>query len=188
MLLKRIYKKDDLERFQKEKDAVAADVRAAYPNSKEPILLEIIKEEWVKLQPPMLDYISLANTGTTPQQNFSTQLVTEGLQTGLMEMHDDELFFKVHPETLKYKIVRQPGRYCLHCSEKLADDQGGEMARLHVAMKHKGLPSPVASEPAGYVWITYFECVLDKAQHEKYRIKAKARAPFFPLKKEAAHG
>jgi len=116
-----------------------------------------------------IDYISLAHTGTSREQHFSTSLVTEMVTLGLMEIHDGELFFRVHPETLRYQIVREPGRYCLHCGEKLADDQNGELARLHIAMKHKGKASPDANNPAGYEAIHYFDCLLDEKQHAKYK-------------------
>ncbi len=136
------------------------------------------------LNPPPLDYLSLANTGANPEQNFSIQRVTEGLSAGLMRIDGDVLTLDVHPEPLRYTILRHPGRYCLHCGEKLGDDQGGAMARLHVAEKHAGVPSPDANTPAGYVWLLHFECVLDAGQHEKYRVKKKARAPHFPLRGE----
>src|SRR5688572_7623822 len=103
-----------------------------------------------------LNYISLANTGVSAEQNFSTQLVTKFLQEGIMEIDGDTLIFHVYPEALKYTIKRTPGRWCLHCGEKLQDDTGGEMARLHVAMKHAGIPSPSPSDPSGYVALNHF--------------------------------
>jgi hypothetical protein len=131
-----------------------------------------------------LDYISLANTGKTPNQNFSVKLVTEMLGKGLMEIHEDELIFHVHPEDLHYEIKRTPGRYCLHCSEKLADDASGALARLHVAQNHAGQESPDPSNPAGYVSLNHFECVLNPEQHKKFKIQEPARAPHFPMKEE----
>lgn len=129
-----------------------------------------------------IDYISLAHTGISREQHFSMGLVTEYVTLGLMEVHDGELFFKVHPETLRYEIKREPGRYCLHCGEKLGDDQGGELSRLHVAMKHKGKASPDASNPAGYEQIHYFDCVLDEKQHAKYKAMAGTVIHHFPEK------
>src|SRR5690242_10935448 len=87
-----------------------------------------------------LNYISLAHTGISPEQNFSTQLVTKFLQDGIMEIKGHTLTFHVYPEDLRYTIKRVPGRYCAHCGEKLSDDTGGELARLHVAQKHAGVP------------------------------------------------
>lgn len=159
MLLKRIYKKP--EGWEKQ-----------------------VNEKGECINPPPLDYLSLANTGVRPEQNFSVARVTEGLTAGLMRIDGDTLILDVHPEPLRYAIVRRPGRYCLHCGEKLGDDQGGAMARLHVAEKHAGTPSPDANTPSGYAALNHFECVLDSGQHEKYRVKNKARAPHFPLRGE----
>lgn len=134
--------------------------------------------------PPPLDYLSLSNSGVNPEQNFSIDLVTEGLTNGLMSIDDDVLTLNCHPEPLRYAIKRRPGRYCLHCSEKLGDDNGGTLARLHVAEKHAGKPSPDTGTPAGYVALNHFECVLDAEQHAKYRVKKKARALHFPIRGE----
>lgn len=188
MLLKRIYEEADLERYRQEKDAATQEAKEKLKDiDLSPDLLETFVRQMVdqkNIQPPKLDYISLANTGTTPEQNFSTTLVTEGLQSGLMEINDDELVFHVFPEDLIYTIKRTPGRYCLHCGEKLENDATGELARLHIAMKHAGVPSPIQSVPAGYEAINHFECVLDTNQHEKYRVKNPARAPYFPTKEK----
>lgn len=148
------------------------------------MLLKRIYKEPRDEQSPELDYLSLANTGTTPDQNFSVKLVTDMLGAGLMEIHDDELILRVHPEDLHYTIKRTPGRYCLHCGEKLQDDQSGQMARLHIAMKHAGVESPDPDNPAGYIALNHFECVLNAEQHEKFRVREPARAPHFPLKEE----
>lgn len=138
------------------------------------------------INPPPLEYVSLANTGVHPEQNFSIDLVTEGLTNGLMLIDDDVLTLDCHPEPLRYNIKRRPGRYCLHCGEKLGDDTGGALARLHVAEKHAGKTSPDASTPAGYVWLLHFECVLDAEQHEKYRVRPETKhlAPHFSMRGE----
>ena len=131
-----------------------------------------------------LDYLSLAHTGTHPEQNFSIKLVTEYLSSGLMQMLGNDLTLHCYPEPLFYRINRRPGAYCLHCGAQLPIENRGALARLHVAEKHAGRPSPVPGEPAGYVVLNHFECVLDAGQHEKYRLRPehKARAPHFPLK------
>lgn len=129
------------------------------------------------------DYISLAHTGIQAEQNFSVGLVTRGVSDGYIDVIGDTLTLKAVPENLGYAVRRQPGRYCLHCGEKMIDDDGGQMARLHVALRHKDAPAP-AGNPAGYEKINHFDCVLDADQHEKYRVKEKARAPNFPLRGE----
>lgn len=126
-----------------------------------------------------LDYISLAHTGIHAEQNFSVGLVTHGITEGWITIDGDTLKLRAVPEDLLYTIKRHPGRYCEHCGEKLTDDDSGEMARLHVAMHHKDAPAPQGN-PAGYVKINHFECVLAAEQHEKFCVKDKARAPQFP--------
>jgi len=179
MYMKKFYDEADLTRYEAEKKTVNEKTRAKYEAlgiADEDVLKIAIQKEVDKagIMPPKIDYISLADTGTMPKQYFSTWLVTEYLTLGLMEMQDDELFFNLYPETLRYTIKRRPGRYCLHCGEKLGDDQKGELARLHIATKHKGKPSPDNNEPAGYKNVTYFNVTLDPKQHEKYKAVAGA--------------
>lgn len=111
----------------------------------------------------------------------------KSLEDGTMELNENKLVYHVHPEDLVYEIKRRPGRYCLHCGEKLPEDEKGELARLHIAEKHNGAISPDPSTPAGYVNLKYFECVLDKKQHNKFKIKKAAAAPKFFLK-EVSNG
>lgn len=187
MYLKKHYKPENLAAYlaAKETETVLAKEKAAALGVNDPVLLESIVTTMVSdkhIPPPELDYIAVAHTGTSRKQNFSTSLVTEYVTLGLMEIHDGELFFKTHPETLRYKILRQPGRYCLHCGEKLSDDEKGELARLHVAMKHKGKTSPDVNQPSGYTSLTYFECELDEKQHEKYKAEPGTLMFEFPEK------
>lgn len=142
----------------------------------------LIKKIYKNPESGEVDYISLAHTGVSPEQNFSVQMVTDCLSAGFMQIEGDTLTFRVYPEDLCYTIKRRPGRYCLHCGEKLADDTGGALARLHIAEIHAGQVSPSASDPSGYVALNHFECVLNAEQHETYRVKAPARAPQFPMK------
>ena len=136
---------------------------------------------------PELNYISLAHTGTTPEQNFSVKLVTELVTKGIMEISGDELIFHVHPEDLHYEILRKPGRYCLQCGEKLPADISGELARLHVATEHAGELITDPSNPSGYVNLTWFECVLNEKQHKRFRKQGHPAVAHFPLK-EADNG
>lgn len=177
MELKRIYDPADLQRFQAEQAAALQEARAQITAMQIPAELQ---EEFASrmvqaraLRPPQVSGFQLGHTGVTSAQNFSTDFVTEMLQAGIMELHENQLGFHVSHEgkaiTLNYTILRTPGRYCLHCNEKLEGDEGGQMARLHVAQNHAGAASPDAEQPAGYVWLKHFECVLDKKQHAKYQ-------------------
>jgi hypothetical protein len=116
------------------------------------------------INPPPLDYVELKHTGANPEQNFSMGMVVDGLREGWMAFDGDELVLQVKPETLLYKVLRTPGRYCLVCRENLNDNsEGGEAAREHVKAKHAGAPL------GSYERINHYECVLDADQHKKYK-------------------
>lgn len=116
-----------------------------------------------------LDRILVEHTGTHEAQNFSTGLVVEGLKQGWMEISKGKLILKTDPEDLKYTILREPGRYCLHCQAKLPDDEKGELAQIHVLAEHPGAASPDPSTPAGYIKINAYECTLDPKQHARFK-------------------
>lgn len=139
-------------------------------------------------QPLELDYVSLANTGVEPQQNFSTGLIYAAIAEGWCTIGHGKLTLHLVPEDLVYTVNRVPGRYCCHCSEKLPDDATGEGAREHIRTVHPGVESPDPAHPAGYLMTNAFECVLDAVQHEKYRVKKPGKPPVFPRRKEPAHG
>jgi hypothetical protein len=184
MLLKRIYKKREAEpRLSLPSGVTSIEVVAGVAA----ILAEGVIATINSDSPAELDYLALAHTGVEPEQNFSTSLVVDNVKCGLMEIKDEKLIFHVHPEDLVYKIKRRPGRYCLHCGEKLPDDEKGELARLHIVEKHLGLKSPDPNNPSGYVALNHFECVLDEKQHNKFKVKKAAAAPKFFFK-EVANG
>ena len=115
--------------------------------------------------------IWVEHTGASPEQNFSGGLIEAGVTEGWVSITKGKLILNVKPEDLVYTIKRGPGRYCCHCGGKLADDATGEMARAHVAAEHKGEKSPDQANPGGYCMLNHYECVLDEAQHAKYRVK-----------------
>jgi hypothetical protein len=138
--------------------------------------------------PPPLDYISLAHTGVQAEQNFCTDMVVDAMRDKYLSIEDDVLILHVAPEDLRYKILRSPGRYCLHCGEKLPDDEKGTLARLHVATKHPDAISPDRIDPAGYEMLNHFECILESQQHDRFRVTTPAKPPKFHKRQEVAHG
>jgi len=138
--------------------------------------------------PPPLDFVSVADTGVTPGQNFSPDFVADALQNKWLTIKDDTITLHVAPEDLRYKVLREPGRYCLHCGVKLPDDEKGALARIHIAAEHPDATSPDPANPAGYVKLNHYECVLDDAQHDRLRMKNPAKPPQFPLRKAAGSG
>lgn len=143
-----------------------------------------VDKKGVCTNPPPLDYVSLAHTGVSPNQNFSIHFVVNAIKEGWLEMRDDTLELHVCPETLKYKILRGPGRYCCHCDEKLQDDETGIMARLHIAQEHKGEASPDENYSAGYEKLNCFECVLESAQHARHKKHDVTKHHRFPRQEE----
>ena len=139
------------------------------------------------VQPPTLDYVSVGHTGVHPEQNFSPGLVLAGVQEGWIKIEGEYLILNVHPEPLRYKILRLPGRYCCHCGEKLPDDDGGELSRIHLAQYHLNVPSPDSKWQAGYMRLNEYQCTLDAGQHERFRFHFPGRVVQFP-RKEASNG
>lgn len=129
-----------------------------------------------------LDYVSVGDTGITPNQNFSSGLIDAAVSEGWATLSKGQLILHVVPEDLVYTIKRVPGRYCCHCGEKLPDDATGELARSHVAREHSNAPSPDKQNPAGYCMVNAYGCELNAAQHEKFKVKNPARPPVFPQK------
>lgn len=183
MELKMFYVKEDLERWNLEREVARQRILLELgPGTDERVVRDRLDKE--PIAPPKIDYISLGHTGTDPEQHFRTDMVTEMVEKGFMKISGDELIFYLYPETLYYEILRRPGRYCCHCGQKLPDDTKGELARLHIAEYHAGTASPNPEHPAGYEWITYFDVVLNKDQHEQYRKSGHPAVLKFPRKEE----
>lgn len=105
------------------------------------------------------DYVEILRAGDT--QNFSTRLVAGALQEGWMEMINGKIIVKSQPENLVYKIVKEPGYYCCHDGKKLED---AIMAKNYVESNFSGVPSPDPNNPAGYMKINHYECVLEQSK------------------------
>ncbi len=131
--------------------------------------------------PPPLDYVSIGHTGTTPEQNFSDHFVAGAIKEGWLSIGAGKIVLHVHPEDLVYRIVRTPGFYCCHCGAGAASQVD---ARAHVVGAHAGKKSPDANNPAGYRRLNGYECVLEAAQHKKWKNRGPKRAVSFPRKGE----
>jgi hypothetical protein len=167
MLLKRIYDPTDLQRYQTELAAAIASKTETLQASGMP---DDLIARWAKeaaerdVVPSAVSGYELVHTGVTRDQHFSTSFVTELLSKGLATVSATHLTLNVQPEPLVYELLRRPGRYCLVCSQKLENDEKGELARLHVAENHPGTEGP------GYEAINYFDCVLNEDQHAQYAL------------------
>lgn len=112
-------------------------------------------------------HVDIIHTGIQQKQNFSTRLVAAALQEGWMKMKDGKIILKASPEDLVYSIVKEPGYYCCHDGKKLDD---ANMAKSYVEQNFPEIPSPDPANPLGYMKINHYECVLDKEQHDRYKI------------------
>jgi hypothetical protein len=133
----------------------------------------LLKRHWdvTPERGPRLKHVEVKHTGTHAEQNFSHRIVAAGLAEGWISLGRGTLTLHAPAEDLLYAILRMPGRYCLHCDHYLADDgDRGVKLREHVSRAHAGAVSPDPATPAGYVWLTYYECRLDAAQHAKFKV------------------
>lgn len=131
----------------------------------------LLKRIYDKADPkaPTLAHVECRHTGTHAEQNFSRRLVEGAVSEGWMTLSRGKIILHTKPDDLTYTIKRAPGHYCLHCGEKIDSDALGAGARKHVAEKHEGKPSPDKHWPAGYLVTNAYECVLDQAQHVKFK-------------------
>ena len=118
--------------------------------------------------------VEVLDTGTRAEQQFSPDLLAQAIEQGWMTLEADVLTLKAYQqEDLHYKVLRLPGRYCLHCKAALPgvrEDYSGVAAREHVALEHPGKPSPSKEWHTGYEVVNAFECVLDAKQHAKFKV------------------
>jgi hypothetical protein len=143
--------------------------------------------------PLVFDYIAIGDTGIHREQTFTRERIRDLAVLGGAVIEGRTLILKTHPEPLVFEILCFPGCYCCHCGaliESIEDyartintPESGAKARAHVAEKHAGVPSPDTNWPAGYKVTHAYACVLDAAQHERY--KAVANKPVVYRTKEA---
>lgn len=127
----------------------------------------------VLLNPPPLDHVEVLHTGMSEEQNFSTRLVDRGISEGWIAVRDGKLVVYGKPENLEYDILKLPGRYSCFDGSKLPDDADdtGRQAREIIASRYPGQPSPDPNHPAGYYKINHYECKLNAAQQERFRLR-----------------
>jgi len=169
MLLKRIYKKPPGWTAKR-------NVRDGDGKLKDPS-----RPEGELLNPTPIEHFEVRHTGTHPEQNFSTGMVDAGLAEGWMAIAQGKLTLRAKPEDLVYAIKRGPGHYCCHCGEKLPDAAAFVAPKItagmqHVAAVHAGKKSPDEGNPAGYLRLNHYECVLAPEQHKKFQARAPRRA------------
>lgn len=173
MQLTRLYDESDRERFETERvQHIETHKNKLRLTGVPEELHETIARQMAaaSVAPMKIRAMEVVHTGASQKQHFSVRSILQGLDHGYFKIEGDRLTLKAEPEDLVYSIQRRPGRYCLHCGEKLPDDTKGELALLHVFEKHHGVESPdPKGHPAGYEMINYFDVTLDGGQHERHK-------------------
>lgn len=141
---------------------------------------------------PVVTGVELGHTGIKAEQNFSVRLVSQALAEGWMELAGDTILLHTDVGPLRYTVKRAPGYYCCHDGKRIPISEmaqherlrsgvgrlAAQEARAYLALHgYAGKPSPDAANPAGYVSLEHYECVLEAAQHAKYRARPGALAP-----------
>jgi len=112
-----------------------------------------------EIEPPV-PYVEVESL--PERQHFSPKVLQKGIVEGWLEVDTEagEIRLKTDKGLVVFTVLRNPGRYCLHCGDKLADDDNeifpGRRAREHVAAEHAGIDSPDAENPSGYSKANYY--------------------------------
>jgi hypothetical protein len=148
---------------------------------------------------PVVTGVELRHTGIKPEQNFSVRLVSQGLAEGWLELGDGTITLHTDVAPLRYTVRRAPGYYCCHDGKRIPISDMAQQERLRTGIGRlaalearaylatqgfAGKPSPDAANPAGYQVLEHYECVLDAAQHAKWKAKPGALAPSMRAAKE----
>ena len=156
MKLKRIYKKDDAGNviFNDE----AGNLIALKPSDSEKVFLVSEDDKRRAAAKPLVVGVIVQELPKNGKQHFTPNLVEGGQKEGWLVIDDNHITIN---DEFKFKIVGVPGRYCLHCGEKLIDDDKGTEARKHIAKHHADVDSPDENEPSGYTCNNYYACELE---------------------------
>lgn len=112
------------------------------------------------LKAPVVSGIEIKRMCASGKQKFTEKLVKQGIEERWLSKNETTITIHDQGGDVVFNILRAPGRYCCHCSEKLQDDATGEAARAHVATEHPGETSPDPYNPSGYELISYYDCEL----------------------------
>jgi len=110
------------------------------------------------LKAPVVSGIRVKRLPENGKQHLSPKLVKTGQSENWLTRTEDKITIHDEDGDVVFNIIRNPGRYCCHCQEKLTDDADGAAARDHVTKKHDGKKSPDPQNPSGYLMINYYDC------------------------------
>lgn len=109
------------------------------------------------------------SVGANPKQNFHLHQIETYQKQGVVEIGKDAITLKCLNGDFKFAINQEPGIYCLLDDKKWPLDgedvpqkMRGQVARDHIAAKHKGKASPDPENPAGYRVQRYYATTLEQ--------------------------
>lgn len=114
---------------------------------------------------PSVSGVVVKRMPTNGVQHFSPKLVRTGMSERWLIQKDGKITVIDQSGPIVFNIIREPGRYCLHCGVKLSDDPMGKAAQEHISQEHSGIKSPDPLNPSGYVMLTYFETKVEGSNH-----------------------
>lgn len=92
-------------------------------------------------------------------QKFSMRLIEMGTKEGWLRLRDGDIIINSEPRKTVYRIIQYPGACCCFCN--LALPEGGLKAKAHVDECHQGHESPDKSNPAGYGYNNFYQCIKE---------------------------
>lgn len=110
------------------------------------------------IKAPVVSGIIVKRLPVSGKQKLSPKLIKTGQNEKWLSKGQDKITIHAEGGDVVFDVVSEPGRYCCHCGEKLADDATGEAARSHVSAEHSGKKSPDKRNPSGYEMRNYFDC------------------------------
>lgn len=118
--------------------------------------------------------LQLLKLAPSRRHHFSPTQLALWKARGFCEITDSTITLKTVDGDMIFDIDHEPGRYCLHCNEKLhneeedpgaipqGDPRLGAAARKHVKEKHAGKKAAHSSFPHGYKFKHYYGATARK--------------------------
>lgn len=115
--------------------------------------------------------IRVVNTGLSREQNFRRGLIEEGVVEGWVKLDGDTLTLNSQPESLVYTVVRAPGYYATYGGQRIpiSNFAWSSPGRDRLAAAEAKAWLSAQGLPPSYEVVNAYECVLNEAQHEKFR-------------------
>lgn len=138
------------------------------------------EEAEAKLQQPRCIHVEVKHTGVHPEQNFSSRMVMNAVSEGWMVIEGDKLTIKTceHQPNLVYTINRSPGHYALQDGSRIPISDLAKEERQRTGIGRLSAKEALAYITAkgftnkGYEVIDHFECVLDSALHDQFKLES----------------